>query len=344
MIIKKKKSFLKIPKEQVLSNGNLHQIELKDQRYDYERIQEIIRPCGDNMQFKGLNKVDIVVFEYDKDENNECKNGKKNTVVDVLYENQRGISLCGTLIFSANSLFFFDPSPWTDKNFRYSPVNIFTATCPDPSWRWTWDKWRIDMYGNVDPDGWSYSFSFKSKRWYGTSIWFHSFVRRRKWVRQRQCCFDDPRSEDDGNYFTISSSYDPSRSLISTISPNKDVLSVSDNSEDDISVHDLLKRLRESRIDRERLHILKNFIIYNNKRIDSLKDLIKDILDCFIFQESRRQLLAFLIKMAKGVQTENYTLSDFSEETKKETNKDNIFELIDLIKKEIHKYEFWEDK
>ncbi|QSL65867.1 hypothetical protein MERGE_000146 [Pneumocystis wakefieldiae] len=323
MIIKKKK-ISKSPKEQVFSNQNLHQIELKDQRYDYERIQEI-NSCGNSMQFK--------------DENNEYNNGNRYTVIDVLYENQRGISLCGTLLFSANSLFFFDPSPWTDKNFRYSPVNIATATCPDPSWRWTWDKWRIDMYENVDPDGWSYSFSFKSKRWYGSSIWFHSFVRRRKWIRQRQCCFDDSKSED-GNYFTINSSYDPSRSATSITSPNKDVLSVSDNSEDDISAHDLLKRLRESRIDRERLHILKNYIMYNNRRIDSLKDLIKDILDCFIFQESRRQLLAFLIKMTKGFQTENYNASDFSEET----NTKNILKLIDLIKKEIHKYEFWEDK
>lgn len=337
MIIKKKK-ISKSPKEQVFSNQNLHQIELKDQRYDYERIQEI-NSCGNSMQFKGLNKIDIVVFEYDEDENNEYNNGNRYTVIDVLYENQRGISLCGTLLFSANSLFFFDPSPWTDKNFRYSPVNIATATCPDPSWRWTWDKWRIDMYENVDPDGWSYSFSFKSKRWYGSSIWFHSFVRRRKWIRQRQCCFDDSKSED-GNYFTINSSYDPSRSATSITSPNKDVLSVSDNSEDDISAHDLLKRLRESRIDRERLHILKNYIMYNNRRIDSLKDLIKDILDCFIFQESRRQLLAFLIKMTKGFQTENYNASDFSEET----NTKNILKLIDLIKKEIHKYEFWEDK
>ncbi|KTW25867.1 hypothetical protein T552_03141 [Pneumocystis carinii B80] len=343
MIIKKKNPSLKAKKEEVVVDEDLHQIELKDQRYGYERIIERIGPCEDNELFKGLNKVNIVVFEYDEDENDKYKNGEKDTVVDVLYENQRGISLCGTLMFSSNLLFFFDPPPWTDKNFRYSPVNIATATCPDPSWRWTWDKWRIDMYGNVDSDGWSYGFSFKSKRWYGTSFWFHSFVRRRKWVRQRQCCFDDLRCEDDGNYFTISSSYEPSRSLTSTTSPSKDVLSVSDNSEDDISVQDLLKRLRESRIDRERLRILKRFIIYNNKRIDLLKESIKDILDCFIFHESRRQLLAFLVKMAKDIQTENCNVSDFLEGTKKEINKDDILELAHLIKKNIDKYEFWED-
>ena len=40
---------------------------------------------------------------------------------------------------------------------------------------------------DVDDQGWSYAFNFGSNsRWHGSHVWFHSFVRRRRWIRLRR--------------------------------------------------------------------------------------------------------------------------------------------------------------
>lgn len=42
------------------------------------------------------------------------------------------------------------------------------------------------MTTDVDEEGWSYSFSFSPAfAWHGNHVWFHSFVRRRRWLRKR---------------------------------------------------------------------------------------------------------------------------------------------------------------
>jgi hypothetical protein len=42
------------------------------------------------------------------------------------------------------------------------------------------------MTPDVDEEGWSYSFSFSPVfAWHGNHVWFHSFVRRRRWLRKR---------------------------------------------------------------------------------------------------------------------------------------------------------------
>ncbi|KTW28737.1 uncharacterized protein T551_02587 [Pneumocystis jirovecii RU7] len=324
---------MRISQERNSASEDLHQIEIKDQRNDNE-TENRTETCIEYEPYyfftkKSLNRSKLKKEnKYFKDEQNS-----KNTVIDILYENQRGGSFCGTMMFSSNSLLFFDPSPWTDKNFRSSLVNTSTATCPGPSWRWTWDKWKIDMDGNVDAEGWSYSFSFWSKKWYGTCIWFHSFVRRRKWIRERQWkCTDDPDIIDNDNYFTVNSSYKFARSPTSTSSLNESIISTSKNLKTETDIQDLLKKLKEYRIDRERLNVLENFILSNNQNIILLNDSIKDILDCFIFQESRRQFLTFLIKIIKNIQTQNQSISNDLQKT------------INFIKKEKYKYDFWEDK
>jgi hypothetical protein len=43
----------------------------------------------------------------------------------------------------------------------------------------------------VDEEGWEYSFFFRGFVWHGTSPWFHSFVRRRRWIRLRRRRMDD---------------------------------------------------------------------------------------------------------------------------------------------------------
>lgn len=110
---------------------------------------------------------------------------KPGTDLDILYENQRGWFLCGIPLYSHRSLLNFDPATWVTHDFRDSTVNITNAQLPDPSWEWAWRRWYVDMSGDVDDQGWQYSFSFSSSAWHGSHPWFHSFVRRRRWVRLR---------------------------------------------------------------------------------------------------------------------------------------------------------------
>ena len=106
-------------------------------------------------------------------------------VLDILYENQRGWFFFGIPLYSHGSLLNFDPSAWVTKDLKDSPVNITNAQLPDPSWEWVWPTWYVDMSGDVDEQGWQYSLSFSSSAWHGSHPWFHSFVRRRRWVRLR---------------------------------------------------------------------------------------------------------------------------------------------------------------
>lgn len=110
---------------------------------------------------------------------------KTTSELDVLYENQRGWFLFGIPLYSHSSLLNFDPSAWVTREMHDSPVNITNAQLPDPSWQWVWKSWYVDMSGDVDEQGWQYSYSFSSSAWHGTHPWFHSFVRRRRWVRLR---------------------------------------------------------------------------------------------------------------------------------------------------------------
>lgn len=105
--------------------------------------------------------------------------------LDILYENQRGWFIFGIPLYSHGSLLNFDPSAWVTKDLKDSPVNITNAQLPDPSWEWAWQTWYVDMSGDVDEQGWQYSLSFSSSAWHGSHPWFHSFVRRRRWVRLR---------------------------------------------------------------------------------------------------------------------------------------------------------------
>ena len=110
----------------------------------------------------------------------------QQTEVDVLYENQRGWFFFGLPLFSDQSLLNLDPPAWMTPNNEKSPVDVTNAQVPDPSWEWSWKTWYVDMSYDVDEEGWQYSFSFASKfSWHGTHPWFHSFVRRRRWLRQR---------------------------------------------------------------------------------------------------------------------------------------------------------------
>jgi len=109
-----------------------------------------------------------------------------DTHMDELYENQRGSFVFGMPLYSSASLLNFDAAPWVDGALRRSLVDVRDAQLPDPGWEWAWRSWYVDMTGDVDEQGWQYSFSFHERfPWHGTHPWLYSFVRRRRWLRKR---------------------------------------------------------------------------------------------------------------------------------------------------------------
>jgi hypothetical protein len=224
------------------------------------------------------------------DQTNGGEDTKSRSEMDVLYENQRGWFFFGVPRYSHSSLLNFDPSPWMTQDRRASPVNITNAQLPDPSWEWTWKTWYVDMSGDTDEQGWQYSFSFASSSWHGTQPWFHSFVRRRRWVRLRtkvhprrnlgRSDFEKSHmlTED---YFTIHSSKVRSREQSTTGLPrvesgflNQASMTVDEESHvDEIGdIPTLMNALKLASIDRERIDALKKFIEEGGDELYYLND------------------------------------------------------------------------
>ncbi len=198
-------------------------------------------------------------------------------VVDVLYENQRGVFWCGIPTYSHKSLLNFDPSPWQTSTFKDSPVNITNAQVPDPSWEWAWKSWYVDMSEDVDEEGWQYSFSFtRGFAWHGSHPWFHSFVRRRRWLRKRTKRHSSHRGGQksglsqahllSADYFTIhpdsrDSSTERTGQARSSISSHQGDGSMDEHDLDEISdITALNKALKKVTVDREKIAVVKQFL------------------------------------------------------------------------------------
>ncbi|KAJ5960590.1 uncharacterized protein N7479_007740 [Penicillium vulpinum] len=236
---------------------------------------------------------------------------KSHSEMDILYENQRGWFFFGVPRYSHSSLLNFDPSAWMTQDRRPSPVNITNAQLPDPSWEWTWKTWYVDMSGDTDEQGWQYSFSFTSSSWHGTQPWFHSFVRRRRWVRLRTKALerrDIDRSDFEKShmltpdYFTIHSSKMRSREQIAGLARvgsgllNHASMTVDEESHvDEIwDIPSLMHALKLASIDRERIDALKRFIEDGGEELYYLNDKMPDIMPMFLFQTSRWQFATYL--------------------------------------------------
>ncbi|KAJ3125454.1 hypothetical protein HK098_000268 [Nowakowskiella sp. JEL0407] len=102
-------------------------------------------------------------------------------VAEIVYENQRGSFLLGIPRFSSRLLPTDYPAWSSEKGFFRNNINSIQLP---PTWEWV-SKWMVDNNGDVDQDGWSYSFAFTSANWSGNPS-VTSYVRRRKWIRMRQ--------------------------------------------------------------------------------------------------------------------------------------------------------------
>ena len=293
------------------------------------------------------------------------KNGKprkdQESAIDILYENQRGGFLCGLSLFSGRALGNLDPSPWTNEAQKTSATNITNAQVPDPTWEWAWKQWFVNHQEDVDEDGWEYSFAF-SKRfsWHGPS-WWNSFVRRRAWIRKRVKRHTGYHVQEghmlNSDYFTIHSAQDRSRSRASTTNEsaqnrysipslaNRAMEQAAAVMEDICDIGSLVRVLKLSRIDREKMEAVENFIQNGGEELYYLKERMHDIMRTFIFQASRRLLLSHLLKIfneAVDVQKRDTDSGTEIDPTKKR-RVENLEAALEHADEEVQRLEFWSD-
>jgi hypothetical protein len=188
--------------------------------------------------------------------------------IDVLYENQRGWFIFGLPLFSSRALWNLkiDKAPWVDANFKPSAVNITNAQVPDPSWTWEWKTWYVDMSHDVDEEGWQYSFWFRGAAWHGNHPWFHSFVRRRRWLRKRVKQRLPPKSKDGrerlfGETFSIGTTLLRTGTMgTGTGTRQGSMTGVEEEDEEIRDVATLMRILKRSAIDREKIVAINRFI------------------------------------------------------------------------------------
>lgn len=276
---------------------------------------------------------------------------KRDTAIDILYENQRGLFFCGIPLYSSASLLQFDPGGWQTSTFQDSPVNITNAQVPDPSWTWDWKSWYVDMSHDVDDEGWEYSFAFGTNfAWHGSHPWFHSFVRRRRWLRKR-VRIKPIRSEGRGgvqashmlnqDYFTIHVGRDESPESraegAANVSSAVQAVPTTDTSDDDDgdihNILELLKALKKAKVDRQKIALVDNFLTHGEEELHYLAENMTEVMSLLVYQTSRRHLHSKLYETLDETtrQIENSPESSHSAFQKK---KEDIERAIRAIERE----------
>ncbi|KAL6857711.1 hypothetical protein ACO1O0_005153 [Amphichorda felina] len=277
----------------------------------------------------------------------------RETVIDILFENERGGFFCGRPLFSSAALGSLDPPAWTNGYHKPSPTSIFNAQVPDPSWEWVWSDWHINQQEGVDEGGWEYSFAFSSKfSWHGAR-WYNSFVRRRAWTRKRAKKKEEDLSVDphmpNGDYFTVQPVPDrmsrgSRQSLASSRSPSRVSVAHASSVEmeqakpDVEDLETLLDTLRFSRIDREKLEATENYL-ENALDLSNLQQEMHEIMSLFIFQASRRLLLSHLMTIYDDT---NKALEQ-SDTPELRGRRDALKAALKHADEEVRKLAYWSD-
>ncbi|MCJ1387985.1 hypothetical protein MMC18_000829 [Xylographa bjoerkii] len=285
--------------------------------------------------------------------------------VEILYENQRGSFFCGIPLYSSKSLLNFDPSAWQTAALKDSPVDITNAQVPDPTWAWAWKCWYVDMSHDVDEEGWEYSFSFRQGfSWHGNHPWFHSFVRRRRWLRKRVKVY--PRASGSGNdtksgphmlnadYFTIhpagtnsrASSADRSAGNRSSYLSSNHAESDSDDDYGEISnILALMKALKRATVDRKKTEAMTNFLDHGGDDLYYLPDRMHEIMGMFLYQTSRQQLVATLQDVldtrTKRAREHGNDGTTEAEDEKRKT--DSLLKAVQAADEHVKDLEYWSD-
>ncbi|PYH89442.1 hypothetical protein BO71DRAFT_434783 [Aspergillus ellipticus CBS 707.79] len=284
---------------------------------------------------------------------------KPGTELDILYENQRGWFFFGIPLYSHSSLLNFDPTAWITADGRDSPVNITNAQLPDPSWEWVWKNWYVDMSGDMDDQGWQYSFSFGSSAWHGSHPWFHSFVRRRRWVRLRVKRVVERSRGRTGlemahmlneDYFTIHSGRNKRRaeseaglSRVNTFgySVSLSRATTKAGEEEEIPVEEeiadipaLMHALRVAIVDREKVDALHRFMEEGGDELFYLDGQIPEIMSMFVFQASRWQFLTHLTDVVEEL---GHQVSEVSgkESEMLQRRRDHLQKAVDAARRHL---------
>ncbi|EPS29718.1 hypothetical protein PDE_04668 [Penicillium oxalicum 114-2] len=271
--------------------------------------------------------------------------------LDILYENQRGWFFFGIPLYSHSSLLNFDPPAWMTQDKRPSAVNITNAQVPDPSWEWAWRTWYVDMSGDVDEQGWQYAFSFTTSKWHGTHPWFHSFVRRRRWVRLRTKALERRHRGQSGfeqahmlneDYFTIHSSKARGReqSLAGLSRVGTGFLSRVGTAEEEPQTEEisdipsLLRAMKQTSIDRERIDALKKFVNDGGEELYYLADKVPQIMTMFLFQASRWQVITYFNKTIYDLHR-RISSSTSEDKDKLERKRDSLIRAVEAGKQHV---------
>ncbi|KAI1260897.1 hypothetical protein F5Y18DRAFT_419776 [Xylariaceae sp. FL1019] len=292
------------------------------------------------------------------------------TAIDILYENQRGGFLCGIPLFSGAALGNLDPSPWTNFAHKTSPTDIHNAQVPDPSWEWAWPEWRInhDEQIQTDSEGWEYSFMFSKKfSWHGPR-WYNSYVRRRAWIRRRikkglgyQAIDEHMMNK---AYFTVvarnqtphpledideANRIVPGRRSLRSESGSRKSRDRSRGTEDHVPVATEVKTaealmiiLRRSLIDREKLEAVENYIENCTDDLLQLQESMHEIMSVFVFQASRKLLLARLTQLHDDV-ADKARKGKGKGESATTRRAQHLAEAIKHADEEVRRLEYWSD-
>lgn len=301
-----------------------------------------------------------------KEEKPPKQHETQGSAIDILYENQRGWFLFGMPLYSANSLLNLDPAAWQTSTFHDSPVNITNAQVPDPSWEWAWKTWYVDMSHDVDEEGWEYSFSFQSRfAWHGSHPWFHSFARRRRWLRKRvkvrssriaggkEGLKESHRLNAD--YFTIHGAKrdkSPDSSAERTSANRSSFMGYdghdSDSEED---LHDipnvlaLLAVLKKATVDREKIVAVRTFLAQGGDELHYLARNINEVMGLLIYQTSRQQLYSHIseaLDNARNDQAFGNEKGD-AEQDAKERQIENLSRAAEASRAYLDGLEYWKD-
>ncbi|KAI2629999.1 hypothetical protein GGS21DRAFT_210276 [Xylaria nigripes] len=288
------------------------------------------------------------------------------TDIDILYENQRGGFLCGIPLFSSAALGNLDPPAWTNFAHKPSPTDIHTAQVPDPSWQWAWPEWRVnhDEQIQTDGDGWEYSFMFSRTFSWHAPKWYNSFVRRRAWIRRRIKTHTGSHLLDEQimnqPYFTIM----PKKHEMSLIATAGDIEGISVDGQSRQSqegsrtsrdrsrgrpeeaslppeiktIEDLMATLARLRIDREKLEAIENYIKNSTDDLLHLRDHMHQIMSIFVFQASRKTLLARLTHLH-----DDATIIVGKGKAAGTPRAENLAAAIKHADEEVRKLEYWSD-
>ncbi|KAL8674646.1 MAG: hypothetical protein Q9168_000954 [Polycauliona sp. 1 TL-2023] len=300
------------------------------------------------------------------EEHTPKQTGTQDSAIDILYENQRGWFLFGMPLYSANSLLNLDPAAWQTSTFHDSPVNITNAQVPDPSWEWAWKTWYVDMSHDVDEEGWEYSFSFQPRfAWHGSHPWFHSFARRRRWLRKRVKVRSSRMVDGKGglkeshrlnaDYFTIHGAKrdrSPNSSTGKTFA-NRSSFVGYDGQESDSGeeFHDipnvlaLLAVLKKATVDREKILAVRTFLSQGGDELHYLPDNMDEIMGLLIYQTSRQQLYSYISEAHDDAKPQLASGNDMesAEHDTKESNVDNLYRAAEASHTYLDGLEYWKD-